>query len=81
MIFTTEKQLVMCVGVAAFMLTGLAFMLWGSPVGTGVAVGGVVAVFDALVLTWLTSHIILGAGLIGRALRPRFLALNWARFS
>ncbi|MGB3050574.1 MAG: hypothetical protein WBB42_06220 [Polyangiales bacterium] len=54
------------VAVAAMVLTGLAFVLGGVSVGTGAAVGGVVAALDAWAITWLASRIISGAGFIGR---------------
>ena len=47
-------------------VTGLAFVLGGVSVGTGAAVGGVVATLDAWAITWLASRIISGAGFIGR---------------
>ena len=54
------------VAVAALVLTGLAFVLGGGSVGTGAAVGGIVAALDAWAITWLASRIVGGAGFIGR---------------
>jgi hypothetical protein len=55
------------------MLTGLAFVLGGVAVGTGAAVGGVVAALDAWAITWLASRILSGAGFIGRGFAAALL--------
>ena len=61
------------VAVAALMLTGLAFVLGGAAVGTGAAVGGIVAALDAWAITWLASRIVSGAGFIGRGFAAALL--------
>jgi len=61
------------VAVAALMLTGLAFVLGGVSIGTGAAVGGVVAALDAWAITWLASRIVSGAGFIGRGFAAALL--------
>jgi hypothetical protein len=54
------------VAVAALVLAGLGLVLGGISVGTGAAVGGIVAVLDAWAITWLASRIVNGAGFIDR---------------
>jgi len=61
------------VAVAALVLTGLGFVLGGVTVGTGAAVGGIVATLDAWAITWLASRIIGGAGFIGRGFAAALL--------
>jgi hypothetical protein len=61
------------VAVAALLLTGLAFVLGGTVVGTGAAVGGIVAALDAWAITWLASRIVSGAGFIGRGFAAALL--------
>jgi hypothetical protein len=61
------------VTVAALVLTGVAFVLGGVSIGTGAAIGGIVAGLDAWAITWLASRIVNGAGFIGRGLAAGLL--------
>ncbi len=54
------------VAVAALVLTGLGLVIGGVSIGTGAAVGGIVAVLDAWAITWLASRIVNGAGFLDR---------------
>lgn len=56
---------------AALSLTVLAFAFGDVQVGLGAVAGTMVAVLDALAITWLTTRVIGGAGFI----RPGFAAL------
>lgn len=57
---------------AAFVLTALAFLFGGLQVGLGAVAGTMVAVLDAMAITWLTTRMVGGAQ-VG-FVRPGFAA-------
>jgi len=61
------------VAVAAVVLAGLALVLGGASIGTGAAVGGLVATLDAWAITWLASRIVGGAGFLSRGFAAALL--------
>lgn len=73
MIDQLKTQTPRYVTVAALVLTGVAFVLGGVSIGTGAAIGGIVAGLDAWAITWLASRIVNGAGFIGRGLAAGLL--------
>ena len=73
MIDQLKTQTPRYVAVAAVVLAGLALVLGGASIGTGAAVGGVVATLDAWAITWLASRIVGGAGFLSRGFAAALL--------
>ena len=73
MIDQLKTQTPRYVAVAAVVLAGLALVLGGASIGTGAAVGGLVATLDAWAITWLASRIVGGAGFLSRGFAAALL--------
>ncbi|HSN82189.1 MAG TPA: hypothetical protein VLS88_06395 [Polyangiales bacterium] len=78
MIDSTKTLTLRSVAVAALVLSALAFVLGGPRIGTGAAVGGIVAVLDAWAITWLARRIVRGAGVLDRGFAAVLLGAKLA---
>jgi hypothetical protein len=71
-----KTQVPRYVAGSAVVLVVLAVVLGGPTVGTGAAVGAVLAFLDAWAITWLAKRIVTGAGFIGSGLAAGLLAVK-----